>query len=116
MSRDPHDGRCGRVLRYALRAPLRPRTAHPYHHHPRPIIRREVGPLQASVLGPVRATAPSMRAQGVDLLQLIDLPLGAVVYERKMALNIAKLGTYKPRSNRAHISRTGGRRNLPRAP
>src|SRR5579875_2871551 len=59
MSRDPHDGRCGRVLRYALRAPLRTRPAPLCHHHHRPISRREVGPLQASVLGPVQATAPS---------------------------------------------------------
>jgi len=87
MSRDPHDGRCGRVLRYALRAPLRTRPAPLCHHHHRPISRREVGPLQASVLGPVQATAPStaddrleaiaalrrLRMTGAEIAECLDM-------------------------------------------
>ena len=39
-----------------------------------------------------------MRSSGVDLLQLIDLILGAVVYEYKAKSGIVKLGAYKPKA------------------
>jgi hypothetical protein len=38
-----------------------------------------------------------MRSSGVDLLQLIDLMLGAVVYDYKAASGLVKLGDYKPK-------------------
>ncbi len=38
-----------------------------------------------------------MRSSGVDLLQLIDLLLGAVVYEYKANSGLAGLGDYKPK-------------------
>lgn len=38
-----------------------------------------------------------MRSSGVDLLQLIDLLLGAVVYEYKGAAGVVGLGEYKPK-------------------
>jgi hypothetical protein len=39
-----------------------------------------------------------MRSSGVDLLQLIDLILGAVVYEYKAASGIVQIASYKPKT------------------
>lgn len=38
-----------------------------------------------------------MRSQGIDLLQLIDLLLGAVVYEYKAQSGVVSLANYKPK-------------------
>ncbi|MGH2972574.1 MAG: hypothetical protein ACRDLE_10705 [Gaiellaceae bacterium] len=38
-----------------------------------------------------------MRSSGVDLLQMVDLLLGAVVYEHKAQSGIVSLGSYKPK-------------------
>ncbi len=38
-----------------------------------------------------------MRSTGVDLLQLVDLVLGAVVYEHKAKSGIVALASYKPK-------------------
>jgi hypothetical protein len=39
-----------------------------------------------------------MRSSGVDLLQLIDLILGAVVYEYKAESGIVNIAAYKPKA------------------
>jgi len=38
-----------------------------------------------------------MRSSGVDLLQMIDLLLGAVVYEYKAESGVVDLAAYKPK-------------------
>jgi hypothetical protein len=50
-----------------------------------------------------------MRSSGVDLLQLIDLLLGAVVYEYKAAAGVVSLASYKPKAKLlAHIKARAG--------
>jgi hypothetical protein len=50
-----------------------------------------------------------MRSSGVDLLQLIDLLLGAVVYEYKAAAGVVSLASYKPKAKLlAHIKKRAG--------
>lgn len=50
-----------------------------------------------------------MRSTGVDLLQLIDLFVGAIVYEYKAESGIVGLGKYKPKAQLlAHIKEQAG--------
>jgi hypothetical protein len=50
-----------------------------------------------------------MRSSGVDLLQLIDLILGAVVYEYKANSGIVQLAQYKPKAQLLdHLKRETG--------
>lgn len=50
-----------------------------------------------------------MRSSGVDLLQLIDVLLGAVVYEYKAAAGVVSLDSYKPKAKLlAHIKQRAG--------
>jgi hypothetical protein len=39
-----------------------------------------------------------MRSEGVDLLQMIDLLLGAIVYEHKAKIGMVKPGAFKPKT------------------
>ena len=50
-----------------------------------------------------------MRSTGVDLLQLIDLFLGAIVYEYKADSGVVGLADYKPKTRLLHhIKEQGG--------
>ncbi len=50
-----------------------------------------------------------MRSSGVDLLQMIDLVLGAVVYEYKGERGVVDLASYKPKVQLLeHIKRRAG--------
>lgn len=50
-----------------------------------------------------------MRSSGIDLLQLIDLLLGAVVYEHKAAAGVVTLTGYKPKVKLLeHVKARGG--------
>lgn len=50
-----------------------------------------------------------MRSSGVDLLQLIDVLLGAVVYEYKATAGVVTAATYKPKTKLLeHIKRRAG--------
>ena len=40
-----------------------------------------------------------MRSEGVDLLQITDLLLGAIVYEHKAKVNLVKLESFKPKAS-----------------
>lgn len=54
-----------------------------------------------------------MRSSGVDLLQLIDVLLGAVVYEYKSRSGVVSLASYKPKVKLLnHIKRRAGTRTF----
>ena len=44
-----------------------------------------------------------MRSTGVDLLQFIDLFIGAIVYEYKAESGIVGLADYKPKTQLLHL-------------
>lgn len=54
-----------------------------------------------------------MRSSGVDLLQLIDLILGAVVYEYKAESGVVSLASYKPKVKLLkHVKKQAGARTF----
>ena len=58
---------------------------------------------------PAVAGVCRMRSSGVDLLQLIDVLLGAVVYEYKAERGVVDLAKYKPKVKLLqHIKRRAG--------
>lgn len=62
---------------------------------------------------PAVAGVCRMRSTGVDLLQLIDLILGAVVYEYKAKSGVVSLASYKPKVKLLqHVKRRAGARTF----
>ena len=54
-----------------------------------------------------------MRSSGIDLLQLIDLILGAVVYEYKKRTGVVSPSAYKPKAKLlAHLKKQAGARTF----
>ncbi len=54
-----------------------------------------------------------MRSTGIDLLKLIDLLLGAVVYEYKAASGVVDLAVYKPKVKLLqHVKKRAGVRSF----
>ena len=73
---------------------------HRFEENVRDYVNRKLG--RTAVAGVCR-----MRSSGVDLLQLIDLILGAVVYEYKIGAGAA--GSYAPKKALlAHLKRKAG--------
>ena len=65
--------------------------------------------VNARLKRPAVAGVCRMRSSGVDLLQLIDVLLGAVVYEYKAKQGIVSLASYKPKAKLlAHVKRRSG--------
>jgi len=62
---------------------------------------------------PAVAGVCRMRSSGVDLLQLIDVLLGAVVYEYKAERGVVDLAKYKPKVKLCNSGRKNGCWRLP---
>lgn len=65
--------------------------------------------VNARLRRPAVAGVCRMRSSGIDLLQLIDLLLGAVVYEYKASSGVVSLAGYKPKVQLlAHVKKRAG--------
>ena len=80
--------------------------AYTFEENVRDYVNRKLG--RCAVAGVCR-----MRSDGVDLLQLIDLILGAVVYEYKAESGVTQMPQYKPKAKLLdHLKECAGVREI----